>query len=1060
MSIPAILFWGVTIASSSFSEPTQVALVGHYAFWRSAGPQRKIITIGTKRKSNDIVLHDRKASPEHLLLERKGTGKHWWALLHNLSKDRKIVLRKKESPQRRTTINQYRLRDGDTFQLPLRIKDDGSGNSDLQNIDWCSPAQVLQLLRNANSTSSKDPKLQVQYKTHRIPFVVEEFRFPVQLWNMRARVTKQENGQLRTIWLNEHQRIKLPKAAGGGLLEYRHLRWQRYKNKTWTPLKGAIGWGKGKYKIEVVRKPKFSATPRYHLGQARTPCRFPLRPKAIAGGLEIAGIARLFFQSNRLFLQHLGQGAPPLQIVPKARPPRQLGTVRLDSGDILSIGQLTYRVHIDKKGVRLMIVRSPSGRMLLPMFSSNRSEHFTMRRNMLYGRKLLLTGGEGGDPRADRWKMNVSLAGELEKSQVRGPYRPFLLISPTKDARYMVSPLEGTALYQAQPDGKLLAKPIAKAMVTEPGKKLFYAKRMYLRIFRPSYRPLALSIAFLWVTVAGGMVFLLFWLMSTGRLRLSPIPATEWLQALPANDKRRHLLNRFQEPNASWFQRLLLFGYWLPSLALLPVALFLNGLGLYVLATLSLSSLGLNNNSYLYRQLLWSLVGVCVFLGFICLPSDWWQRLKTRFTKPKPQGVYVPQPLQKPFYLRLTFQIFTGVYFVAALATNVAFQNWKLLLPAVLLYAAICFLLWEMEKTSPHSLQSKNLRFFFITLLLLGFVPLIGVLIPPLVHNRFFLKLPGLGTVKLSDFAIVSAIIFFANYLGEELFAIRSVQATKAAANPMGTPSIREVSVKRERIERLGRALYVTLLYLFLLGAIGVLYTIQGDLGPGLILTLCFTLYLLFAFAGPGVDRLTTAGNWLRIAVVFGGLLMIWWLPDFVATLFPDWAQQSAELQKVRERLSLWNQPWRFMVGEQLLQNQWALAGFQDSFQWFNNLHSDFVLTAVVRVLSPSWGIVVILLTCSIPLMTLGAVWMRWLPILRADTKEQLAVKQQMTIRALIILFGGIYLFAQNFIHIGSTLRLTPMTGVTLTWISSGGTSLIACYIVLALIYRQMKNDV
>lgn len=1089
----AIFYWSFRIGTTSFEEPHQVAVVGHDAPWRVTSNKRHVVAVGTDRRTHDIVLYDRKASPSHLLLERKGGPGRWWAHVYNHSPDRGMLIHRNgkdtgggQGPSR-IQVNRYRLRDGDRFLVPISVQK----GQPARPKDSCSPTSVLQWLRSHRSPTPGGQKTLVS-------FTVEQVRQPFRVSATRGVMFWGTGSQKRSVQLDESQRYTLPKQAGGGFLEYRYGRWQRWKKDRWYSISDeGIQWGSPKRSVRIERRPHIAFTPMYKLGLSDSPCRWPLRPRAIPAGVELGAIARLQFSQNRLSLQHMGQHPEPLQIVPRTGASRLLGTATVFSGDFLTVGQLTYRVVLQKERVRLMLIRRPQS-FLFPFFNTFPSEHLPMRKHIPLRGSLLLTGGEGTDNGAktsERWSIPLPLLGTLGKTQVRSPYRPFILIQRTSKGALQLRPVGDAHVYAAQTDGTLLPKRIQKISLLRSKRYTLYSKRLYLRIFRPSYGGLAWRIALIWMLFAGGLLYGLTRWIHSGRIPIVPCPRPLPLTHAPLH-AGAHGPTTCSDAGYTFWK-------WFPFWLLFPLALFLNGLGLYVLASLSLSSLGLNNHSFLYRQLLWSVVGVSAFVLVVGWPQKGWQIL-WRHVQSWPfvgrcmQWLQArrPERIQGVQILGIdttpstswTSILWSGLFvMLCALSMGWLFKSSMMFFPIVLIYAYGLLLRWEWKRSHYHTERRASLRYFFLTLFLLGFVPIIGLLVPPLVHNRFFLKVPGVGTVKLSEFAILAAILFFSSFLGLELFALRRVKyrlrnakgtknnttasTTEMSAdteetnsNDSTTPDlvshvlpIREASSRRQKLERIGGALSTSFLYLLLLGAIGLLYTAQGDLGPGLILTVCFSFYLLFAFSGSGADKWTTWGNLSRIGFVLGGLLLLITVPTLLATLFPEWVQNSSELQKVNERLSLWQQPWRFIVGEQILQNLWSLSRFNGSFQWFNNLHSDFVLTGVVGVLSPIWGYVLIGISCVFPLAALRIARLYWHPVSSYDSPELTAQKERDMLRSLVVLFGGIYLFAQNFIHIGSVLRLTPMTGVTFTWVSSGGTSLVVCYLVLGMMYRQLR---
>lgn len=1053
----AILFWGVWIGFSSFSEPPQIALVGYEAPWRKQSSQRFLVSIGRDRQRNDIVLHDRKASTEHLILERRGTKGRWWAQIINRSPDRRITLRRASALAPPSDINRRQIRDGDTLLLPW--PSDPLRALERQRQDRCSPSLLLQTLQLKEIHSFAKGRFS--------SFLFREHRAPLRLMHQQPRLSTHHQGHPLQRWLMPHQRYELPLATGFQWLEYRQAQWLLFSRtqQIWLPFQTPISWGTPPRTLALKRRPQLLTSPRYTLQHAQTACAFELAHDALPGGLEIGKLARLFFQHKRLFLQHLGQSDEPIQVVPRNGTPLRLGAGILHDGDHLSLGQIRYRVILREDSVRLLADSQPTSRSLIPFFAYFPSETLPARKLLNSQRPLLVSGGEGDDPRADRWLLHTSLIPRPTSAIQGSPQRPILRIDPTPKP-YTVTPLEETTLYRTDAQGDPLPLPapqttttrtdaqstplsptITQATALPLGPALYRARGLYLRLFQPSYQPLAQRIALLWVIFGLSMIFLLFWLLQNGHLRWSPLPSDALLRTLPSDDPRRRAWLR-ERPRPSLLQSIRLRLLSLPILLLLPLALFLNGLGLYVLASLSLASLGLNHNDFLYRQVLWSLVGLLLFL-LALLASPRSLRFRRKTAPP-------PAPLVPDFSKPSVYPWGWIAVSLVSLIVCFAFLRAWLWLPVFVLYAYGRILQQAWQQSEPHSPQRQALYAFFATLALLALVPLLGLIAPPLVHNRFFLKVPIIGTIKLSDAAILTAIVFFAYSLGPDIFALRLIRARRRGA-PDRTSAPPETSLAQQRSERLGGALRVAALYLLLLGSIALLYTLQGDLGPGLILTLCFSLFLLFSFLAPGPDRLTTLGNFLRIGVVFAGIGLFVLLPELVAWLAPDLAAQQSEIRKVQERLSLWRQPWRFLVGEQILHNIWALASYKGTFQWFNNLHSDFVFTAVVRVLSPAWGLFVIAAMGFFPLATLATARLHWLPILPDDDDALLALKRLQTTRLLVLLFGGIYLFAQHFIHIGSVLRLTPMTGVTLPWISSGGTSLVVCYLVIALIYRQLR---
>jgi cell division protein FtsW (lipid II flippase) len=78
--------------------------------------------------------------------------------------------------------------------------------------------------------------------------------------------------------------------------------------------------------------------------------------------------------------------------------------------------------------------------------------------------------------------------------------------------------------------------------------------------------------------------------------------------------------------------------------------------------------------------------------------------------------------------------------------------------------------------------------------------------------------------------------------------------------------------------------------------------------------------------------------------------------------------------------------------------------------------------------------------------------------MLMVGTGLRIAVRCERDFEKLLATGLSLILAVQTFVIIGGVTRLIPLTGVTLPFISYGGSSLIANYILLALLLR-ISND-
>ena len=105
-------------------------------------------------------------------------------------------------------------------------------------------------------------------------------------------------------------------------------------------------------------------------------------------------------------------------------------------------------------------------------------------------------------------------------------------------------------------------------------------------------------------------------------------------------------------------------------------------------------------------------------------------------------------------------------------------------------------------------------------------------------------------------------------------------------------------------------------------------------------------------------------------------------------------------------------------------------------------LRSDRV---VGRVRNVVFGILIV-----VSLASLGVKMSRW-----SGTHQNATVRLQSRRTTLILYFAGIYLAIELIVHVGSSLNAMWQTGVTLPWISSGGSASVGfgglCAIALTL---------
>lgn len=317
---------------------------------------------------------------------------------------------------------------------------------------------------------------------------------------------------------------------------------------------------------------------------------------------------------------------------------------------------------------------------------------------------------------------------------------------------------------------------------------------------------------------------------------------------------------------------------------------------------------------------------------------------------------------------------------------------------ALLAFLAVLVLIRDHTKLAGYS----------YTLLLLG---LIFLIIPSVLPARFsevngaqiWIKIPGLFSIQPGEFAKIALIVFTAAFL----------------------------TSKREVLTTAGRKVF------------GMVLPRARDLGPLLVaLVLCLAVFvrskdlgqalLVFGIISAMIYLATSRVSWLLIGLVgFAG-------GAFVAyRLFAH----------VRLRVDIWLHPFADPKGAsyQLVQSLFGLAnggifgtglgaGRPDAVPYAN---TDFISAALAEELG---------------LVGISAILLCYLLLAGRGLRAAISVRDGFG----SLLAGGLSfaLVFQMFIVVGGVTRLIPLTGLTTPFLSYGGSSLLANYIVLALLVR------
>lgn len=251
----------------------------------------------------------------------------------------------------------------------------------------------------------------------------------------------------------------------------------------------------------------------------------------------------------------------------------------------------------------------------------------------------------------------------------------------------------------------------------------------------------------------------------------------------------------------------------------------------------------------------------------------------------------------------------------------------------------------------------------------------------------------------------VILVAFLASYLAEQYPSLRAVEFTRG--NRLLAFSPRVVGP-----------------ILLMWGLSIVILVWQRDLGTAVLFFVVF-LALLYVASG------------YRLILVSGALLVL--MAGIVGYNLFD---------VVKLRVDIWLNPWGEADGRayQIVQSLQAVAaggifgeGVGQGFPtYIPVVHSDFVFAA----LAEEWGLLGVFVVISI----IGLLTMRGLRIA--------ALQQGRPFHALLAAGLTMLLTIQSIMIMGGVIRVLPLTGVTLPFISYGGSSLLTSFIIIGLLLR------
>jgi len=315
---------------------------------------------------------------------------------------------------------------------------------------------------------------------------------------------------------------------------------------------------------------------------------------------------------------------------------------------------------------------------------------------------------------------------------------------------------------------------------------------------------------------------------------------------------------------------------------------------------------------------------------------------------------------------------------------------------AVILFCAVLILLRDHRVLQRYT---YTLGLLGLVLLVLPLAPVIGTTVN---GATLWIRIGGLS-FQPAEMAKILLTIFFAGYLVEKRDSLALVR-TKVLG--LGLP----------RLKDLGPLVVAWLV------SLGVLI-FERDLGTSLLFFGLFVAMLYIA---------TQRRSWLVIGGVLflGGAVLAYYL-----------------FGHVRLRVMVWLDPWTYATDEgyQIVQSLFGLAngGILGAGigQGFPNLvpfaNTDFIVAALGEELGVT-GLIALLLLYAL--------------LIERGLRTALTVRDPFG--QLVAAGLSITLALQVFVIVGGVTRLIPLTGLTTPFLSYGGSSLIANWIIVALLLR------
>ncbi|MFK0402769.1 FtsW/RodA/SpoVE family cell cycle protein [Microbacterium sp. NPDC090225] len=308
----------------------------------------------------------------------------------------------------------------------------------------------------------------------------------------------------------------------------------------------------------------------------------------------------------------------------------------------------------------------------------------------------------------------------------------------------------------------------------------------------------------------------------------------------------------------------------------------------------------------------------------------------------------------------------------------------------------------------------RNYRVLFRYTYIFGFVGIVFLLLPfvpglriPDANAAVWVSLGGAFAFQPGEIAKICLAIFFAGYL------VR----TRESLTSVGT---RFLGMTWPRMRELGPVLVVWLI------SLGII-VLQRDLGTG---TLIFGMFVAMLYVATGKTSWVVIG----LGLVAAGVALATQILSYVRGRFINWLFLFDPNQVDPERAGY--QPMQGLFG--LAHGGMLGTGWGQGRPWVTPLaHSDYIITSLGE---------------EIGLIGLFAILCLYMVFVSRGVRIGLAGQDDF---GKLLAIGFSFTIAlQVFIMVGGVTRLIPLTGLTTPFLAAGGSSLVANWLIVALLLR------